>query len=304
MSTFAPTVRRLAPGTRIEAIDVLRGLVIIIMALDHVRDYFHESGWAYDPLDPRFTTPLLYLTRWITNFCAPTFVLLAGVSAWLQAAKGKDTKVLSGFLLKRGLWIVALELTVISFAWSFSIPLLPFLQVMWAIGWSMVVLAGLVWLPRVVVLSLGIAVITLHNLLDPIRSQSFGVFAPVWIMLHDPGPLLRNGRPAALVLYPLLPWAGLMAFGYGLGAAFLSPKKDRILACLGAGMIALFIVLRLLNGYGDPIPWSVQTDAVRSLMAFFRLQKYPPSLMFICATVGPALLTVVAFERLRGPVAA
>jgi uncharacterized membrane protein len=167
----------------------------------------------------------------------------------------------------------------------------------------MVVLAGLVWLPRVVVLSLGIAVITLHNLLDPIRSQSFGAFAPVWIALHDGGQLLRNGRPAALVLYPLLPWVGLMAFGYGLGAAFLSPKKDRILVCLGAGMIALFMVLRLLHGYGDPIPWSVQGDAIRSLMAFFRLQKYPPSLMFICATVGPALLTVVAFERLRGPVA-
>jgi uncharacterized membrane protein len=182
----------LPPGTRVQALDVLRGLVIVLMALDHVRDYFHASGYAYDPLDPSRTTALLYVTRWVTHFCAPTFVFLAGVSAWLQGAKGKPTPALARFLLTRGLWLVALEVTVVGFGWSFSIPSMPFFQVIWAIGWSMVVLAALVFLPHRVVLAIGIGIVAGHNLLDPIQSRHLGAWAPAWILLHEQNFLTWN----------------------------------------------------------------------------------------------------------------
>ncbi len=298
----AAVASSLPPGTRIQAIDMLRGLVIVIMALDHVRDYFHDSGSQYDPLDPNFTTPLLYITRWITNFCAPTFVFLAGVSIWLQAVKGKDTAQLSRFLLSRGLWILILELTVISFGWSFSIPYLPLLQVMWAIGWSMVALSALVWLPRQLVLGIGIAIIACHNLLDPIKSQQLGGFALLWKFLHEQGLILSGGLPAAYAAYPLLPWIGVMALGYGLGAVFLSPKRDRILIQLGLALITIFLILRCTNGYGDSLPWTVQADWGKTAMLFFHVQKYPPSLMFVCATLGPVLLLIPVLERSKGPV--
>ncbi len=287
---------------RIQAIDILRGLVIVIMALDHVRDYFHASGSQYDPLDPNFTTALLYCTRWITNFCAPTFVFLAGVSIWLQATKGKNTPQLSRFLLSRGLWIVILELTVISFGWSFSIPYLPFLQVMWAIGWSMVALSALVWLPRQLVLGIGIAIIACHNLLDPIKAQQFGDYATLWKFLHEEGLILVGGQPAAYASYPILAWIGVMALGYGLGPIFLSPKRDRILIQLGLALVATFFFLRFINAYGDPLPWTVQANGGKTAMLFFHVQKYPPSLMYVCATLGPILLLIPILERSKGPV--
>ena len=293
----------LQPGTRVQALDVLRGLVIVIMALDHVRDYFHDSGYAYDPLNPSTTTALLYATRWVTHFCAPTFVFLAGVSAWLQGAKGKDPRRLAGFLLTRGLWLVLLEVTVVAFGWSFSIPLLPVLQVIWAIGWSMVALAALVRLPVQAVLAIGIAIVAGHNLLDPVRASDFGSWAPAWQLLHEQGMVVQDGRPVIFVAYPLLAWIGVLALGYGLGPVFLSPHRDRTLVRVAVGMLALFVVLRGFNVYGDPRPWAPQDTAGATVMAFLNVAKYPPSLLFVCATLAPMLLLVPLFDRMRGPVA-
>ena len=201
---------------RIKSIDILRGAVIVLMVLDHVRDFIHESGYAFDPLDPQRTTPLLYATRWITHFCAPTFVFLAGVSAWLQHAKGKSHRALSVLLVSRGIWLILLEMTVLGFGWSFSIPFLLFLQVIWAIGCSMVALAVLIWLPRPIVLACGVAIVLGHNLLDGLAAAKFGAWADLWTLLHVGGVVTFDGV-RALDAYPILPWLGIMACGYGMG---------------------------------------------------------------------------------------
>lgn len=300
-SSASPTA--LKAGTRIAALDTLRGLVIVLMALDHVRDYFHASGYAFDPLDPSATTGLLYVTRWGTHFCAPTFVFLAGLSAWLQGAKGKERSQLAVFLVKRGLWLVVLEVTVIAFGWSFSIPLLPHLQVIWAIGWSMVTLGALVYLPATAVLAIGVVIVAGHNLLDPIHASALGVWSLAWQVLHEQGMVVRNGTVVVAIYYPLLPWIGVMALGYGLGPLFVSPKRDRALVSLALGMLALFVVLRTFNVYGDPRPWAPLDTTLKSSMSFMNVQKYPPSLLYVCATLGPMLLLVPLFDRLRGPVA-
>jgi uncharacterized membrane protein len=296
------TLARLSARTRVQAIDVLRGLVIVIMALDHVRDYFHNSGYAYNPLDPNATTPLIYATRWVTHFCAPTFVFLAGVSAWLQGAKGKAPASLARFLLTRGLWLIVLEVTVIAFGWSFSIPLLPHLQVIWAIGVSMCALAALVWLPTPVVLACGIAIVAGHNMLDPIAPEQLGRFADVWRIVHDGGLIVRNGAPLTIAFYPVLPWFGVMALGYGLGPIFLSARRDRILVAMAVALLVAFVILRGANGYGNPQPWTVQADAVKTAMSFLDVQKYPPSLLYVCVTLGPMLLLIPLFDRMRGHV--
>lgn len=290
--------------TRIEPVDLLRGLVIVLMVLDHVRDYFHASAHAFDPLDPAQTTPLLYATRWVTHLCAPGFVFLAGVSAWLQWDRHRDRARLSRFLLTRGLWLVLLELTVVSFGWAFTFGMV-FMQVIWAIGWAMVALAALIWLPRQAVLAIGIAIIAGHNLLDPVQPEQLGALSGLWTIMHEGGVFVHDGVPFALAAYPFLPWIGVMAFGYGLGTIFTGPpdRRDRTLIVLGAAMIALFVLLRLVNLYGDPEPWKVEGDAVRTVMAFLDVAKYPPSLMFICATLGPALLLMPLLARLRGPAA-
>lgn len=313
-SATAPVT--LKAGERLVEIDMLRGLVIVIMALDHVRDYFHAGSASYNPLDPAQTTPLLYATRWITHLCAPTFVFLAGVSAFLQAAKGKTGAALSGFLLTRGLWLVVLELTVISFGWSFAFPYPPFLQVIWAIGWSMIALSALVLLPRTAVLAIGLAIVCGHNLLDPITAQQFGAWANLWILLHDGGPVLASGQPIGLAAYPVLPWIGVMAVGYGAGPIFLEPasSRDRKLIMIGLGMIALFLVLRVFNLYGNPAAdnnfggpfggvssWRDQGNVGAMIMAFLDVQKYPPSLMYVLATLGISMLLLVALRRLHGP---
>jgi uncharacterized membrane protein len=300
-SSAAPAT--LKTGTRIEALDMLRGLVIVLMALDHVRDYLHESGYAYDPLDPAVTTGALYVTRWVTHFCAPTFVFLAGVSAWLQRAKGKDPARLATFLLSRGIWLVFLEWTVVGFGWSFSIPFVVPFQVIWAIGISMIVLSALVRLPSGAVLAIGVAIVAGHNLLDSIRGAQFGSFAWVWYLLHERAPLAYDGHIFGLVVYPLLPWIGVMALGYGLGPLFVSANRDRTLVRLSLAMAALFVALRTFNLYGDPVPWAPQATPVQTAMSFMNVAKYPPSLLYVCATLSPMLLLVPVFNRLRGPAA-
>jgi len=305
----------LAAGVRITEIDMLRGLVIVLMALDHVRDYFHAGAFTFNPLDPEQTTPWLYVTRWITHLCAPAFVFLAGVSAYLQFAKGKTAPKLSAFLLTRGLWLIVLEATVLSFGWSFGFPYVLFLQVIWAIGWSMIALAALVWLPRMAVLIIGLTIVAGHNLLDPINARDLGQFALLWTFLHDGGPIFIGQQPIGLIAYPALPWIGVIAAGYGMGALFTREpaRRDRTIFLLGIAMLAAFFVLRWFMAYGDPQfatgpeavarDWREQTSIGAALMVFFDVQKYPPSLQFLLATLGVVFVLWPLLARLRGPIA-
>lgn len=294
-----------AARVRIAEIDILRGLVVVLMALDHVRDFFHLGAFAIDPLNPEQTTPLLYATRWITHLCAPTFVFLAGVSAFLQRANGKATPNLAMFLLTRGLWLIALELTLISVGWAFWIPPMIFLQVIWAIGLSMIALAGLIWLPAPMVLAVGVAIVAGHNLLDPIPPENLGGAALLWTLLHEGGPVFFGGAPIGFVAYPVLPWIGIMAVGYGLGGVFLRPpaQRERTLLALGAAMLAGFVVLRFLNQYGDPNPWRAYAALGDSAMSFLNVAKYPPSLHFVLVTLGVVFVLWPLLARLRGPFA-
>jgi uncharacterized membrane protein len=293
------------PGSmrqRIVSVDILRGLVIVLMVLDHVRDFLHVSAYDFDPLDPARTTAIVYATRWVTHFCAPTFVFLAGASAWLQHARGKGRAELARFLVTRGLWLVVLELTVLGFGWSFSLPYLLFLQVIWAIGCGMVLLAALLWLPRAAVLAVGVAIIAGHDLLDGIAPAPFSSASAGWTLLYLPGVISHAQVPLALVIYPILPWFGVMALGYALGQTFIEApaRRDRTFALLGVGMIVVFLLLRGFNLYGDPRPWAPQPTLGQSLMAFLNVQKYPPSLLYVCATLGPVLALVPLIERWRG----
>jgi uncharacterized membrane protein len=294
-----------AATPRLTSIDLMRGLVIAFMVLDHVRDFVHVDALRFDPLDPARTSALLYATRWVTHLCAPTFVFLAGASAWLQRARGRTAAELSWFLLTRGLWLVLLELTVIGFAWSFSLPFIIFLQVIWAIGCSMVLLAALVGLPRGLVLASGVLIIVAHNLLDPLKPAQFGAWAQAWMALHVSGLWMHNGTPVVFDFYPVVPWLGVMLFGYGLAPWFLMAPtaRDRRFVALGAGMLALFLLLRYFNLYGDPHPWAMQASCAQSAMSFLRVEKYPPSLFYVCATLGLMFVLVPLFSRWRGPTA-
>lgn len=304
-----------APGAqRISEIDMLRGLVIILMALDHVRDYFHAGGFRVDPLDPATTTPLLYATRWITHLCAPAFVFLAGVSAYLQWRKGKTGATLARFLLTRGLWLIVMEATILSFGWSFGFPYPLFLQVIWAIGWSMIALAGLVLLPRVAVLGVGLAIVVGHNLLDPITPQQFGDYALIWTFLHEGGPIFVGAQPIGLFAYPIVPWIGVMAVGFGAGPLLVEPAqtRDRKLLMIGLAMLAIFLLLRFTGLYGEPAvaavtgnynaagAWRDQPTLGAQIMAFFNVQKYPPSLLFLLVTLGVSALLLPLLARLKG----
>lgn len=285
-------------GQRLATIDILRGLIIVIMVIDHVRDYVHISGYAVDPIDFRQSNPILFGTRWITHLCAPTFIFLAGVSAWLQHVKGKDTPKLSRFLLTRGLWLIVLELTVVGFGWNFSIPMLPFLAILWAIGWTMIALAGLVYLPRRAVLLIGVAIIAGHNLLDGISAAQFGQWGFVWNFLFEVKVFSAGGHPVVALFYPVLPWVGVIAFGYGMGDVFLSPNRNRTLLLTGMGLLVLFVGLRASNLYGNPRPWAVQANLASSVMDFMNVAKYPPSLLYVCVTLGVVLSITPLLDRL------
>lgn len=295
--TTAPTRDRIA------LIDILRGFVIVLMALDHTREFSNDSGWAYNALDPE-AHPLIYVTRWITHLCAPTFVLLAGVSIRLQSLGGLSPIALSSRILKRGLWLVFLELTLIGFVWSFSIPFLQFWQVIWAIGWSMVLMAGLVFAPPIVSLIVGGAIVTASSVLSAIPPDAFGPLALLWQILHRiPAFLPAPPDTQVFVVYPILPWFGLMALGYGMGALFRSERRDRNLVALGLAMLSLFLALRLPNLYGDPRPWSPGEDLTRTLYSFFDVTKNPPSLSFALVTLGMVFVAAPGLARLPKPIA-
>src|SRR6478672_10479833 len=264
---------------RVDHVDLLRGLVMVIMVLDHVRAYF--SGAHFDPTDLTRTTPALFATRWITHYCAPVFVFLAGASVWIAGTR-RTRGELARFLLSRGIWLVFLELTVISFAWYLSTAwtLGAFAQVIWAIGWSMVVLAGLIYLPRGAVAAIALAMVLGHNMLDGVTPERFGALAPLWRVLHVSGPL---GIAPILGLYPLVPWIGVMALGFLAGPVVFSssPKDARRLLWAGAVLVAGFVVLRWVNVYGDPHPRVLHGETDLVVMSFLNLTKYPPSLLYL-----------------------
>jgi uncharacterized membrane protein len=286
-------------GVRLPGIDRMRGLVILLMALDHVRDFFNADALHFDPTDLARTYPALFLTRFVTHFCAPTFVLLAGVSAFLHGLKLDSPWALARFLLTRGVWLILLDVIVVSPIWALELDRIH-LATLWAIGFSMIALAALVWLPPRAVLLVGALILLGHNLLDHVHASEFGAWAPLWNILHEPGAL-PFGLPGE-VSYPVLPWIGIMALGYGLGPVFLEPASERAwqLTLLGLAAIAFFLLLRGTNFYGDPHPWTAQSEGTMTALSVLNVTKYPPSLLYALVTLGPALLLLPAMERLGG----
>lgn len=283
---------------RLESIDLLRGLVIALMVLDHVREYFSADALIFSPTDLTRTTPLLFATRWVTHLCAPTFVFLAGVSAFLQRTNGRSRREVAGFLFTRGLWLIVLELTVVSFGFDFGAPYF-FFQVIWAIGLGMVLLAPLLWLPPAAVLALGAVIVLGHDAFASVQATDFGAWALGWRLFMAPGP--ATPLPG-IVAYPALPWFGILCAGYGLGAVFVRPDAERRprVAALAVAALALFAVLRTLHSYGDPAPWSVQSSAIFTVLALLNVSKYPPSLQYTLLTLGVSLLVSLPLERVQG----
>lgn len=286
---------------RLDSIDLLRGIAMAVMALDHVRDYFHSA--RFDPLDLRQTTPILFFTRWITHHCAPAFVFLAGTGAFLSLGRGKTRADLSTFLVTRGLWLVFLELTVVRFGWMFNFDYSwAFVQVIWAIGWSMICLAGLIFLPRWGIAAVAFGMIGLHNAFDSVDPATLGAFGWVWQVLHVQSPILYGEGKVFFIAYPLIPWIGVMAAGYLFGSLLQKEEGPRrkTLYILGFGLIGGFIVLRATNLYGDPHPWSVQATGVNTILSFIDTHKYPPSLLYLMMTLGPAIAVLPLLERWKG----
>ena len=303
MKSFEHTAQSVTPLLqRIPAIDLLRGMVMVLMALDHTRDFF--SNAFFNPLDLSRTTPALFFTRWITHFCAPIFVLLAGAGAYLPGSRGRTNLEVARFLFIRGLLLIVLEFTLVHFGWFFSFDY-DFLlaQVIWMIGWSMIVLAGLIALriPVWALILMGILMIVGHNLLDNMGAQQFGSWRWLWIILHQPDTLEFGRGRQVFFLYSLVPWMGVMAVGYGLGSIFLKPPADRQnwLLRLGLGLTLVFIILRWVNLYGDPQMWIPYSDKTLQFLSFLNTTKYPPSLLFLLMTLGPALIVLALLERVH-----
>jgi uncharacterized membrane protein len=303
-----------SPGRgRVDSIDLLRGIVMVIMMLDHTRDFVHRYVLqGFEPTDLQHTSVKLFFTRWITHFCAPVFVFLAGTGAYLQVARGKSKNELSRFLLTRGLWLIVLEFTAVRISVTFNVDyrFLGAMQVIWAIGASMIVLAVLVQLPVRVVGIFGVAMIAFHNLLDRFHVQGWrgpqspvpSVWAKLYIILHqafEAFPVLWFfPSPVVFVLYPLIPWIGVMAAGYAFGTLYQmsAERRRRWLLIMGGAATLLFIVMRGLNRYGDPSHWSEQSTPAFTFLSFLNVTKYPPSLLFLLMTLGPAMLALALFE--------
>ena len=278
--------------TRLTSIDTLRGIVMILMALDHVRDYFGVPG--INPVNLAQTTVPLFLTRWITHLCAPTFFLLTGTSAFL-ARRGRSTPELSRFLFLRGVWLIVLELTVIRcLGFQFNVDYqVTMLVVIWALGWAMVVLAALVWLPTTAILTIGVALVAGHNLFDGVRSAH-----PLWVLLHSQGTVINRPGLVVFVAYPLVPWVGVTALGYALGRVYEwnGERRRALLLRCGLAMVGAFVLLRSTNMYGDAVGWRARSSTVLTILSFLNVTKQPPSLLFLLVTLGGALLLLRALD--------
>jgi uncharacterized membrane protein len=288
-----------SPSERITSIDLLRGFIIVIMGLDHVRDFVAITPFV--PEDVTQTTPAWFFVRWITHYCAPLFIFLAGISAFLYGEKVNDKKNLSLFLLKRGIWLIVIEVLVVNFGWQFSYDF-TFLQVIWAIGCSMIVLSALIWLPVPLIGAFAFILITGHNLLDKVDNDSF-----LWSILHmqKMWTMPVTGTPL-MVIYPLIPWPGVMAAGYVMGHLLLKPYpiRKKYFTLTGIALVAIFIILRFSNAYGDSQLWSIQERGIiYTFLSFLNTSKYPPSLLYLCMTLGPALIILPHLEKVKGKVA-
>jgi len=298
---------------RLNSIDFLRGLVMVIMLLDHTREFVHAGATQFSPTDLTKTNVLLFLTRWITHFCAPVFVFLAGTSVYLQRMHGKGRAELSQFLITRGLWLVVLEFTLVRFTLLFNVDyrFLGVAAVIWVIGLSMIILAGLIYLPTRVTAILGVGMIALHNSLDgisvPPATAMAGMPPPnalqkAWLILHQPGFVpISHGDFRFLLAYPLIPWIGVMAVGYALGVVYAweSERRRKWLLSLGFALTMLFVLIRATNLYGDPQAWTSQGNAVFTVLSFLNVTKYPVSLLFLLMTLGPALLILAWADGLQ-----
>jgi uncharacterized membrane protein len=288
--------------TRIETIDLLKGLAMVIMALDHIRDYFHYSAFMFDPADPTQSTLPIFLTRWITHFCAPAFSLLAGISAFM-VGKRKTKKELSAYLIKRGIWLIFIEVSIIAFSWFFDIHFGTIvLGVIWSLGVSMLVLAGLIYLRMLSILVFSLVLILGHNLLDNIHFPT----SIMWSMFHDFNMFTLGGSTQLLVGYPVIPWIAVMALGYYFGAfyekSYDPAKRKKLFNWIGSIALLLFVILRYTNFYGDPKPFVHFGTTAQDLISFLNPTKYPPSLLYLLMTLGAAFLFLANTEKLKGRV--
>jgi len=290
-------------SSRIWSVDVLRGLVMVVMALDHTRDYL--TYLRFQPEDLARSYPALFFTRWITHFCAPLFFFLAGTGAYLLRSKSGTTGRVATFLWTRGVWLIVLEFTVIEYAWTF-VPW-HFGGVIWSLGCAMIILGVLVWLPEPMILAFGLLVVGAHDLTDGVKLQSLGSFAPLWSLLHRTGTVPHT---EFFVLFPILPWAAVMALGYVFGRVLLRSGENRRRLTLRLGLVAtlLFVCLRAFNAYGNPTAdvafnsagaWHSQASWAMTLVAFLDVEKYPPSLQFLLMTLGPSLIFLAYLDRVR-----
>ncbi len=286
---------------RLLSIDALRGLVILFMLLDHVRETFLLHRQVSDPMTIDSTEPALFASRTLAHLCAPVFVLLTGLSAWLYGQKYQGRRDVSAFLFKRGLFLIVLEFTLVNFAWTFQLPpSVIYMQVIWAIGVSMLALALLVWLPRAVLIALALVIMGGHNVLDGLHVQASSALQIPWTILHERSWIDVGDSLRLRTTYPVLPWIGVIALGYGLGPWFAKGIQPTVrqwsLLLAGVGALVGFVVLRAANGYGEK-PWQAYENGVQTLMSFFNITKYPPSLLFLALTLGIGLLLLLAFER-------
>jgi uncharacterized membrane protein len=269
------------PSSRLSSIDALRGAVMIIMALDHIRDFFHVGAMSFSPTDLTQTTPVLFFTRWITHFCLPVFMFAAGMGAFLFGQRNHTKGQLSRFLWTRGLWFIVLELTVMQLSYNFNLSLrfITLLLILWIFGICMIAMAALIYLPVRWLAALSVAVMVFHNCLDGIRATQFGSGAWGWNLLHQPGVFSVAGK-LVLVSYPLVPWIAVMAAGFCCGQVFLQEPaaRRRIMLTIGLALTIAFVVVRAVNLYGDPAPWAYQKSGVFTVLSFLNCTKYPASL--------------------------